>query len=261
MYPLFYTNRNKNSTLYSNLFHFQTISTFFQTLKPLLKQPSEHQLPLHFQGIILIALTAMLDPLRPQPCQNGSGMCPTPSKVQFSVLYSGLALAAIGVAGTRFTIAAMGANQFDHSKNQRTFFNWFAVTLYTSMVFGSTVLVYIEENVNWALGYCLCIAVNVIGLVIFLLGRRYYRHVKPQGSPFTSLAHVVTATILKRKVPLSSTAEHYYHQKDGQTDQKQASMPSKGFGYDLYILYILKIPELKITRKVTLVLYMSNAGF
>ncbi|XP_022753716.1 protein NRT1/ PTR FAMILY 2.3-like [Durio zibethinus] len=181
-------------------------------------------------GIILLALTAMLEPLRPQPCQNGLSMCPTPSKVQFSVLYSGIALASIGVAGTRFTIAAMGANQFDNSKDQRIFFNWFAVTLYTSMVLGATVIVYLEENVSWALGYCLCVAVNVIGLAILLLGRRYYRHLKPQGSPFTSLAHVVIATIIKRKVPLSSRAEDYYHQKDGPME-KRASVPSKSFGF------------------------------
>ncbi|XVE79099.1 hypothetical protein DITRI_Ditri14bG0030400 [Diplodiscus trichospermus] len=180
-------------------------------------------------GIILMALTAMLDPLRPQPCQNAS-MCPTPSKVQFSVLYSGIALASIGVAGTRFTIAAMGANQYNNSKDQRIFFNWFAVTLYASMVLGATVIVYIEENVSWAVGYCLCVAVNVIGLAIFLLGRRYYKQVKPQGSPFTSLAHVVIATILKRKVPLSSRAEDYYHQKDA-TMEKKASLPSKSFGF------------------------------
>ncbi|XP_021278286.1 protein NRT1/ PTR FAMILY 2.3-like isoform X1 [Herrania umbratica] len=181
-------------------------------------------------GILLIALTAMLEPLRPQPCQNGSGMCPTPSKVQFSVLYSGIALASIGVAGTRFTIAAMGANQFENPKDQRVFFNWFAVTLYTSLVLGATVIVYIEENVSWALGYCLCVAVNVVGLAIFLLGRRYYRHVKPQGSPFTSLARVIVATFLKRKVPLSSRAEDYYHHKDGPMD-KRYSMPTKSFGF------------------------------
>ncbi|OMO77207.1 Proton-dependent oligopeptide transporter family [Corchorus olitorius] len=181
-------------------------------------------------GIILLSLTAMLEPLRPAPCQNGSSMCPIPSKVQFSVLYSGIALASIGVAGTRFTIAAMGANQFEESKDQRIFFNWFAVTLYTSMVLGATVIVYIEENVSWTLGYCLCFAVNVIGLAILLLGRRYYRHVKPQGSPFTRLAHVITATILKRKIPLSSRAEDYYYQKDGAAE-KGASMPTKSFRF------------------------------
>ncbi|XVF19527.1 hypothetical protein REPUB_Repub11eG0118500 [Reevesia pubescens] len=119
-----------------------------------------------------------------------------PNPVKSSIFCLLFRHSSIGVAGTRFTIAAMGANQFDNSKDQRIFFNWFAVTLYSSMVLGATVIVYIEENISRALGYCLCIAVNVIGLAILLLGRRYYRHVKPQGSPFTSLAHVVVATIL-----------------------------------------------------------------
>ncbi|TYI67357.1 hypothetical protein E1A91_D08G012200v1 [Gossypium mustelinum] len=181
-------------------------------------------------GIILIALTAMLDPLWPQPCQHGSTSCPTPSKVQFCILYSGIALAAVGVAGTRFTIAAIGANQFDNSKDQRVFFNWFAISLYTSMVLGATVIVYIEENVSWVFGYWLCVAVNVIGLVVFLSGKRYYRHIKPQGSPFLSLAHVVVATIVKRKVPLSSRAEDYYHKEDG-PKEKPVSLPSKSFRF------------------------------
>ncbi|XP_017624953.2 putative protein NRT1/ PTR FAMILY 2.2 isoform X1 [Gossypium arboreum] len=185
-------------------------------------------------GIILIALTAMLDPLRAQPCQHGSASCPTPSKVQFCILYSGIALAAVGVAGTRFTIAAIGANQFDNSKDQRVFFNWFAVTLYASMVLGATVIVYIEENVSWVFGYWLCVAVNVIGLVVFLSGKRYYRHIKPQGSPFLSLAHVVVATIVKRKVSLSSRAEDYYHKEDGPRE-KPVSLPSRSFRYLIYL--------------------------
>ncbi|TYH56354.1 hypothetical protein ES332_D08G012500v1 [Gossypium tomentosum] len=168
-------------------------------------------------GIILIALTAMLDPLWPQPCQHGSTSCPTPSKVQFCILYSGIALAAVGVAGTCFTIAAIGANQFDNSKDQRVFFNWFTISLYTSMVLGATVIVYIEENVSWVFGYWLCVAVNVIGLV-------------PHGSPFLSLAHVVVATIVKRKVPLSSRAEDYYHKEDG-PKEKPVSLPSKSFRF------------------------------
>ncbi|GMI88845.1 hypothetical protein like AT3G45690 [Hibiscus trionum] len=172
----------------------------------------------------------MLDPLRPQPCPNGSTMCPRLSKLQFCILYSGIALASIGVAGTRFTIAAIGANQFDDSKDQRAFFNCFAITLYTSMVLGATVIVYIEENVSWVFGYWLCVAVNVVGLAVFVWGRRYFRHLKPKGSPFTSFAHVVIATIAERKVPLSSRAEDYYHRDDGATE-KPASLPSKSFRF------------------------------
>ncbi|XP_050292194.1 protein NRT1/ PTR FAMILY 2.7-like isoform X3 [Quercus robur] len=80
---------------------------------------------LSFLGILLLALTAALKSLRPQTCVNGPSLCPMPTKIQFAVLYMGIVLASIGHGGTRFTIAAMGANQFDNAKDQAIFFNWF----------------------------------------------------------------------------------------------------------------------------------------
>lgn len=93
-----------------------------------------------------------------------------------------------------------------------------------------TVIVYIEDNVNWTVGYGICVAANVISLCIFLLGSRLYRHVKPQGSPFLSLARVVVAAIQKRKLRISSKAEDYYHGED-MPKEIVASMPVKSFGY------------------------------
>ena len=68
---------------------------------------NQDHLPL--QGIILLTLIATLDSLRPKPCDNGSSLCIPPSKLQYGVLYTSLALSCIGSGGTRFTIATMGA--------------------------------------------------------------------------------------------------------------------------------------------------------
>ncbi|KAM3691700.1 hypothetical protein ACB098_08G032900 [Castanea mollissima] len=81
-------------------------------------------------GIILITLTVILEPLRPQSCNNGSSLCTPPSNVQYAVLYTGLAMASFGLGGTRFTIATMGANQFDKPKDREIFFNWYFFTFY-----------------------------------------------------------------------------------------------------------------------------------
>ncbi|KAK9279485.1 hypothetical protein L1049_013164 [Liquidambar formosana] len=135
-------------------------------------------------GMVLLTLTAMLNPLRPQPCENGSSLCRIPSKLQFAVLYTSTALTAIGLGGTRFTIATVGADQLDEPKDQGIFFNWYFFTLYTSSVISATAIIYIEDNVSWAWGFGLCVVATIIGLAIFLLGKRFYRHVKPQGSPF-----------------------------------------------------------------------------
>ncbi|KAK7840107.1 protein nrt1/ ptr family 2.7 [Quercus suber] len=172
-----------------------------------------------YSGILLLALTAALKSLRPQTCVNGPSLCPIPTKIQFAVLYMGIVLASIGQGGTRSTIAAMGANQFDNAKDQAVFFNWYVVILYASAVLGSTVIVYIEDSYSWALGFGICVVVTLIGLAIFLLGNRYYRHIKPQGSPFTSLARVIVAATRKRNIPISSKSGDYYTLKtEGDTN-------------------------------------------
>ncbi|KAM7280565.1 hypothetical protein ACFE04_007699 [Oxalis oulophora] len=166
-------------------------------------------------GIILLALTAMLDPLRPLPCKYGEKFCDSPSTLQLTILYSGIALAAIGPGGTRYTIAAMGGNQFENTKDQGIFFNWFVVILYGSSILGATVIVYIEDSVSWALGFGLCVVFSIIGSAIFLLGNRYYRHVNPQGSPFTGLACVIIAAFRKRKVSVSPDGDNYFYGRNG----------------------------------------------
>ncbi|XP_030925047.1 protein NRT1/ PTR FAMILY 2.7-like [Quercus lobata] len=185
---------------------------------------------LSFLGIQLLALTAALKSLRPQTCVNGPSLCPMPTKIQFAVLYMGIVLASIGQGGTRFTIAAMGANQFDNAKDQAIFFNWYVVILYASAVLGSTVIVYIEDSFSWALGFGICVVVTLIGLAIFLLGNRYYRHIKPQGSPFTSLARVIVAATRKRKIPISSKSGDYYSEQLGKVE-KVVAVPTESFRF------------------------------
>jgi hypothetical protein len=82
------------------------------------------------------------------------------------------------------------------------------------------------------LGYGLCVVDTLIGLAMFLLGKRFYCHDKPQGSPFMGLARVLVATIRTRKVLLSSKSEDYYHGCDGMP-MKAAAMPKKSIGYGI----------------------------
>ncbi|KAL0436488.1 UNVERIFIED_CONTAM: protein NRT1/ PTR FAMILY 2.6 [Sesamum radiatum] len=123
-------------------------------------------------GTLLLVLTAAISHLRPPSCEDGSNACRYPSHLQFAVLYLGLALASLGNAGTRFTIAPMGADQFNNPKSQGIFFNWYIFTMYTATVISSTAIVYVEDNVGWAWGFGLCAVANVLGLAVFLSGSR-----------------------------------------------------------------------------------------
>ncbi|XP_022731455.1 protein NRT1/ PTR FAMILY 2.7-like [Durio zibethinus] len=179
-------------------------------------------------GTGFLALTATLNSLSPQPCNDGSSFCKAPSKVQFLVLYAGIALASIGQGGTRFTLATMGANQFHKSQQQGIFFNWYFFSQYTASVVSSTAIVYIEDNVSWGVGFGLCVAANFIGLVIFLLGNRFYLHDKPQGSPFMNIARVIVAAFKKRNLPLSSMGEDYYNEHNHPMTM-EAAAPKNSF--------------------------------
>ncbi|KAF9598397.1 hypothetical protein IFM89_027830 [Coptis chinensis] len=184
-------------------------------------------------GLLLLTLTASLQSLRPQLCNKALlETCETPSQFQFAILFSAMTLVALGMGGTRFTIAAMGADQFDKAKDQGTFFNWYFFTLYLALVIGITAIVYVEDNVGWGLGFGLCLGINAVGLAVFLLGKRYYRHIKPRGSPFTNLARVVVAAIRKKKVlSVSSESKDYYY-GDISTENKLAVQgPTSSFRF------------------------------
>ncbi|XP_047319507.1 protein NRT1/ PTR FAMILY 2.7-like [Impatiens glandulifera] len=162
-------------------------------------------------GIILLTLTATINTLRPVPCeQDVSGICGGPSNAQYTILYIALTLATIGVGGTRFTLATMGADQLSKPKHQQSFFNLFVFTLYSASIVSATVIVYVQDEVSWGLGFGLCLATNMVGLVFFLLGAKLYRQVKPGGSPFVVMARVVVAAFRNRRASVSSDTDEYH---------------------------------------------------
>ncbi|KAE8734443.1 Glyceraldehyde-3-phosphate dehydrogenase-like family protein [Hibiscus syriacus] len=179
-------------------------------------------------GIIVLTLTATLSYSRPH-CETGSSLCHGPSKLHLAVLYSAITLASIGTGVVRFILAALGANQFDNPKDQGSFFKWFIFTIYAVGVVSSTGIVYVEDNISWGLGFGICAAFNFVGLLIFLLGNRFYRHDKPQGSPYTSLARVIVAAIRKRKLLVSSESKYYHREITDGENKDIATMPKRRF--------------------------------
>lgn len=181
----------------------------------------------------MLTLIATIPTLRPSPCGIGSLItCEAPSKFQYSVLYAALSLASLGLGGTLFTIATMGADQFKNPNDQGVFFNWYFLALYVANVFSFTAIIYIQDNVGWGLGFGICCIANGVGLGVFLLGKRFYRQVKPKGSPFLSIARVLVAAIWKRKMSLEASREKDYYYGEGVLAD---SPPTKSFRYDNFI--------------------------
>ncbi|PRQ58896.1 putative nitrate-transporting ATPase [Rosa chinensis] len=177
-------------------------------------------------GVIMLTLIATIPSLRPSSCSISTLIaCEAPSKFHYLVLYAALSLASLGLGGTRFTIATMGADQFNNPNDQGVFFNWYFLALYMSSVFSGTAIIYIQDNVGWGLGFGICCIANGVGPP---LGKRFYKQVKPKGSPFLSIARVLVAAIRKRKMSSeTSTEPDYYYGAGAKTDNP----PTKSFRF------------------------------
>ncbi|KAF4382258.1 hypothetical protein G4B88_011587 [Cannabis sativa] len=151
-------------------------------------------------GMIMLTLIGSVNSLRPSPCSANTSPCESPTNFQYLILYAAMGLTTVGVGGSRFTIATMGADQFEKGDDQASFFNWYFVVLFIGNAFSFMVLVYIEDNVGWGLGFGICLVSTLIALTVFLIGKQFYRHVKPKGSPFVSMARVMVAAINKRNI-------------------------------------------------------------
>lgn len=192
--------------------------------------------------MILLTLATTIHALKPSPCELGSLQCSTPSKLQFAVLCTALALASLGIGGTRFTIATMGADQFHKPKDQGIFFNWYYLALYVATCISMTAIIYIQDNLSWGLSFGICLVVNAIALILFSSGKRFYRRIKPDGSPFVSIFRVAFAAIQKRNVP-NTFGNQDYNYRSGETKNILQDGPSKSFRYAILLSFFFFCPK------------------
>ncbi|CAD6201911.1 unnamed protein product [Miscanthus lutarioriparius] len=169
---------------------------------------------IYFLGMVLLVLSVSLPALKPPPC-NAAGVCPKASALQLGVYYGGLYIIAFGNGGTKPNISTIGADQFDEfdpreKMHKLSFFNWWMFTIFLGILFSSTVLVYLQDNVSWSIGYGIPTLGLMVSISIFLAGTRLYRHKVPQGSAFTSMGRVIAAALWKWSVPVPADAKELH---------------------------------------------------
>lgn len=164
----------------------------------------------------LLTLAVSVPALKPPPCADANGPhCPKPSTLQLGVFFGALYILAIGNGGTKPNIPTIAADQFDvhdpKEKSQKlSFFNWWLFSVFLGTFFANTIVVYIQDNVGWAVGYGLPTVGLAVSLVIFLSGTPFYRHKKAVGSPITKMARVIVAAFKKWNVPIPSDPNEFY---------------------------------------------------
>ncbi|XP_071712519.1 protein NRT1/ PTR FAMILY 2.8 [Rutidosis leptorrhynchoides] len=166
-------------------------------------------------GMGMMTLTAGVPHFRPPKCSDPLN-CIQPENWQLGLLFIGLGLLALGAGGLRPCGIAFGADQFDTGtpkgrKQLESFFNIWYLTFTLALIIALTVVVYIQTNISWAIGFAIPTAFLLSSVIIFLIGRRTYIIKKPEGSVFTDIFNVIVASIRKRKIPNHHTSMYTYY--------------------------------------------------
>jgi peptide/histidine transporter 3/4 len=122
------------------------------------------------------------------------------------LFFSSLYLIAIAQGGHRPCTQAFGADQFDcqdpsESNAKSSFFNWWYFGVCAGSFVTKLIVVYVQDNFSWGLGFGIPCIMMLFGLLIFLLGAKAYRYVvfDNEKNPFSRIGRVFVATIRNRR--------------------------------------------------------------
>ncbi|KAL2244192.1 protein NRT1/ PTR FAMILY 2.11-like [Sesamum indicum] len=158
-----------------------------------------------FLGLLVIMLTAAFKNLHPPHCGQEDTLCIGPTPWQMTFLLTGFGLMVLGAGAIRPCNLAFGADQFNPNTESGkrgidSFFNWYFFTLTFAQMVSVTLVVYVQSDVSWPIGLAIPTIFMLISCFLFFMGTKIYVIVRPEGSPLTSIAQVVTAAIKKRRL-------------------------------------------------------------
>ncbi|KAL5722549.1 hypothetical protein ACHQM5_006058 [Ranunculus cassubicifolius] len=153
-------------------------------------------------GMFILMLTAAITKLHPPHCE-ASEHCVGPTTWQIAILLSGFAFLVVGAGGIRPCNLAFGADQFNPETESgkrgiNSFFNWYYFTYTFAMMVSVTLIVYVQSNINWAIGLGIPTFLMFLSCAFFFVGSRMYVKVLPEGSPLTGVIQVFVAAAKKR---------------------------------------------------------------
>jgi peptide/histidine transporter 3/4 len=98
---------------------------------------------------------------------------------------------AIGVGAVQSNMAIFGAEQIREQKDTTQYFNKYYVAVNTGCLFAFGIIAYVQQNISYVLGYSISTGLLGVTLLLFLMGYRYYFHIKPNDSVITNFFPVL----------------------------------------------------------------------
>jgi solute carrier family 15 (peptide/histidine transporter), member 3/4 len=163
----------------------------------------------------------------PALCSESS--CLSSNGVQTGLFFAALYLTALGCGGVRSALLPFGADQFNNEdssdmQKRRNFFSSFYICVIFGVITSGTIIVWVQENVSWAIGYGIATACIGLAFMAFLVGTPIFRQHQPSGSPVKNIFQVIVASFrnMSLKVPVDSSLLYEVRSKSTRRRQKLA---------------------------------------
>ncbi|KAK3041696.1 hypothetical protein RJ639_001506 [Escallonia herrerae] len=173
-------------------------------------------------GIIVLWLTALFPEARPPHCHPGAANCVQPNGSQLALLFASFAIMSVGAGGIRPCSLAFGADQFDNPENPKnerilqSFFNFYYASVGISLMISVTVIVYIQMEAGWIVGFGVPAGLMFLSTVLFLVGSSLYVKVKANKSLITGFAQVVVVAFKNKHLAFPpKNSDGWYHYSKG----------------------------------------------
>ncbi|KAL5577059.1 hypothetical protein UlMin_018758 [Ulmus minor] len=173
---------------------------------------------IEFLGLALLTIQAHFPSLKPAVCNifDPTATCEKISSGDNALLFAGLYLMAAGSAGIKAALPSHGADQFDEkdpkeAKQMSTFFNFLLLAVCVGGAASLTILVWIQDNKGWDLGFGISTLAILLAIFIFAVGLPMYRLQAIQGTnAIIEIIQVYVAAIRKRKLSLPEDPSDLY---------------------------------------------------
>ncbi|KAG5554108.1 hypothetical protein RHGRI_011848 [Rhododendron griersonianum] len=172
---------------------------------------------IYFFGMCTLTLSATVPAFKPAECVDS--VCPSATTAQYAVFFSGLYLIALGTGGIKPCVIQFGADQFDDTDSKArvkkgSFFNWFYFFSNIGALVSSSLIVWIQDNAGWGLGFGIPALFMAIAIASFFSGTPLYRFQKPGGSPLTRVCQVLVASFRKSNSVVPADSNLLYETPD-----------------------------------------------
>ncbi|XP_023095657.2 solute carrier family 15 member 3 isoform X1 [Felis catus] len=186
---------------------------------------------LYLSASSLLPATAFLDGRRSfcgeVPESSLGPACPSPDCPRASptpycapTLYSGLLLLALAASSIRSNLTSFGADQqvMDLGRHaSRRFFNWLYWSINVGAVLSLLVVAFIQQNVNFLLGYGITVGCVGLAFFIFLFATPIFITKPPAGSQVSSML----------KLALQNCCPRLWHRHSTRDSQGTQTLPAQ----------------------------------